>query len=117
MNKIMVGARVDASELIRAKAYLGIESNTELILALIHKAAMQPPKKEIITTPKIGARNISKQPPVHVVSHMKMLILDRQKAGHRIDRKIMREILWKDYPLEASLGEDAILDAALSIIQ
>lgn len=115
-GKKVIHARIDEGELARAKANRNADTDSELIRLLIHDAARAPPKRTASNNPISQSRSKQTELPNEAIEDMKLLILDRQRLGHNIDRETIRRILRKEYPIESSMAEDAILDAALSIV-
>lgn len=129
MVSIFIGARVDEGEFNRAMANRNCKSTTELMRELIAEAARAPPKRSHkkksakcnhivhdLQKPAPVIRGESQLPP-SIINDMKFLLIDREKRGQVCTREWMARYLRENYPLETSVGLEAMLDTIFTIIK
>lgn len=133
--KIHRGAKFDEGEFTRAMNNRNCKTTSELLQLLIKEAARAPPKRShkkkpakcnnivhalqrpapvITVTPQIyGGSKL----PNNLINQMKFLLIDRDKRGQKCDREWFTEYIKKNYPLEASVDLEAMLDTIFTIIK
>lgn len=129
MTKIRISAKVDEGKYARAMVNRNCDTPSQLIQQLIDEAARAPPKRSHKKKPPkcnnivhdlqkpVPVITATPEPPSNLITEMKFLLIDRDKRSQECTRKWMADHIRKNYPLEASVGLEAMLDVIFTAIK
>ena len=126
MTHVIIGARVEESEIISAKKIRGVKTDTELLRLLISEASRRKSQKRAKRKPadeqpiavraKLPATEPAEEDDIDkAISKLRIWAFDEKKAGNEIDKDaLIDEIINGDYSEKVITHSKEIIEAVLS---